>query len=656
MIALPRRRRRRHRHRDVHADLRPDQQADGLDVRPRIAGCVSHAHRRPRRRQHAAARLGDRSSSSAGLARFPIDPFFFLIGLTYALSVVLPRDAAGSSSAIRGSSICSSALDAHARVGVHLRDRRHHQLLLVALPAADHRREHDPVPPRRAAGRDAERDPVSRRSCSAQYLDVGFSPLASVARWSAGAADARRSRSTRWRSTCSGSSPWRCSPARWPRALRSAGARLERRVARDRRPAGVQRVRHRQPAERSGRRPTPTAASSRSTAPRRAITGLPGGAGDRPRRRRGAAAAARSSRRRLRDARRRRAAQRVDHQYRTADGRLIDLGLTATTLPLPDGRQRLPLHVPGRHRHAGASSASARMQQRLAAVGEMAAGIAHEIRNPLASMSGSIQVLRQELPLSDEQAQLMDIVLRESERLNDTIRVVPGLRAAAAVAVARLDVGKVVQDTATLLRNSAEVRRATTSSTSTCPPSPCGSRPTRTRSGRSSGIWRPTGCARCRRAAACCCRRRSSTTAAATSVVLDGRATRGAAFPPDELDGIFQPFRSSFEKGTGLGLAIVHRIVTDYSGAIQVSSTRRQRHDRARAAADARRSRPWPARRPCRRRRMPSYESSRDGRAAAAGRAARRRVGASRASSSSTTSRRCARCCASCCAATATRC
>ena len=62
------------------------------------------------------------------------------------------------------------------------------------------------------------------------------------------------------------------------------------------------------------------------------------------------------------------------------------------------------------------------MQQRLAAVGEMAAGIAHEIRNPLASMSGSIQILRQELPLSGEQEQLMDIVLRESERLNTTIR------------------------------------------------------------------------------------------------------------------------------------------------------------------------------------------------------------------------------------------
>jgi signal transduction histidine kinase len=47
----------------------------------------------------------------------------------------------------------------------------------------------------------------------------------------------------------------------------------------------------------------------------------------------------------------------------------------------------------------------------------------------------------------------------------------------------------------------------------------------------------------------------------------------GCGIPPAELDGLFQPFRSSFDKGTGLGLAVVHRIVTDYNGAIQVSST-----------------------------------------------------------------------------------
>ena len=47
----------------------------------------------------------------------------------------------------------------------------------------------------------------------------------------------------------------------------------------------------------------------------------------------------------------------------------------------------------------------------------------------------------------------------------------------------------------------------------------------------------------------------------------------GCGIPAEELDSIFQPFRSSFDKGTGLGLAIVHRIVTDYNGVIQVSST-----------------------------------------------------------------------------------
>jgi signal transduction histidine kinase len=50
-------------------------------------------------------------------------------------------------------------------------------------------------------------------------------------------------------------------------------------------------------------------------------------------------------------------------------------------------------------------------------------------------------------------------------------------------------------------------------------------------------------------------------------------ADEGRGIPAEELDGVFQPFSSTFERGTGLGLAIVHRIVTDYNGTIQVSST-----------------------------------------------------------------------------------
>ena len=107
--------------------------------------------------------------------------------------------------------------------------------------------------------------------------------------------------------------------------------------------------------------------------------------------------------------------------FTRADGRHIELGLSTAPLITPRGEIGFLFtfqDVTESRKH----EREARVQQRLAAVGEMAAGIAHEIRNPLASMAGSIQILRQELPLTDEQSQLMDIVLRESDRLNDTIR------------------------------------------------------------------------------------------------------------------------------------------------------------------------------------------------------------------------------------------
>src|SRR5262249_25638699 len=81
----------------------------------------------------------------------------------------------------------------------------------------------------------------------------------------------------------------------------------------------------------------------------------------------------------------------------------------------------------------------------------------HEIRNPLASMSGSIQILRQELPLSSEQEQLMDIVLRESERLNSTIRSFLAYARPQRFRIARFDLRRALNDTALLLRNNSEL-------------------------------------------------------------------------------------------------------------------------------------------------------------------------------------------------------
>jgi two-component system sensor histidine kinase PilS (NtrC family) len=261
---------------------------------------------------------------------------------------------------------------------------------------------------------------------------------------------------------------------------------------------------------------------------------------------------------------------RVDCQHRTAAGRLIDVGLTASTLAFPEGGTGFVWSFQD-VTDVRRLERDARLRQRLAAVGEMAAGIAHEIRNPLASMSGSIQVLRQELPLSDDQALLMDIVLRESERLNDTIKSFLAYARPQRSVLARLDVRKVVQDTAVLLRNSAEVRADHVIDVGLLSePVWCDADEHQIRTIvwnlATNGLRAMSHGGRLRLTI------NSERGPEGDDWVVLAVEDEGCGIAADDLDGIFQPFRSSFERGTGLGLAIVHRVVTDYRGTIQVSS------------------------------------------------------------------------------------
>ena len=261
---------------------------------------------------------------------------------------------------------------------------------------------------------------------------------------------------------------------------------------------------------------------------------------------------------------------RADHQYRSPDGRLLEIGLTVTTLSLPDGRSGY-LFTFQDVTDVRRLERGARMQQRLAAVGEMAAGIAHEIRNPLASMSGSIQVLRQELPLSEEQAQLMDIVLKESERLNDTIKSFLAYARPQRVMLTRLDVRRVVHDTAMLLRNSSELHDDHQVDVD-LPAEPVWIEADENQIRQivwnlaTNGLRAMTSGGRLLMSA----KTERDAGQDELSVTI---SDQGCGIPPADLDGLFQPFRSTFDKGTGLGLATVHRIVTDYNGSIQVSST-----------------------------------------------------------------------------------
>jgi two-component system sensor histidine kinase PilS (NtrC family) len=100
---------------------------------------------------------------------------------------------------------------------------------------------------------------------------------------------------------------------------------------------------------------------------------------------------------------------------------------------------------------------TSRRQDRMAAVGRMAASIAHEIRNPLAAMRGSIQMLHAEMDADTEQAQLMEIILRESDRLNKIVADYLNYARPRPAELKNVDLNSLVADTFKLLRNSNEI-------------------------------------------------------------------------------------------------------------------------------------------------------------------------------------------------------
>jgi two-component system sensor histidine kinase PilS (NtrC family) len=97
---------------------------------------------------------------------------------------------------------------------------------------------------------------------------------------------------------------------------------------------------------------------------------------------------------------------------------------------------------------------TSRRQDQLAAIGRMAASIAHEIRNPLAAMRGSIQMLRHEMKSDPSQTELMEIILRESDRLNRIITDFLTYARPRSVTQSRVDLGELLKQTFTLLRYS----------------------------------------------------------------------------------------------------------------------------------------------------------------------------------------------------------
>jgi two-component system sensor histidine kinase PilS (NtrC family) len=207
-----------------------------------------------------------------------------------------------------------------------------------------------------------------------------------------------------------------------------------------------------------------------------------------------------------------------------------------------------------------------RLKDRMAAVGELSAGIAHEIRNPLAAIAGSVQVLKGSSSLTPQEQRLMSIVLKESERLNKSISdflrfVRPQERRALA-----FDVAASLSETLDLLQNSPELDERHAIVREIDPPSfqlvgdADQIRQVFWNLARNAVQAMPQG---------------GTLTVRATAGGEDYRIVftdNGRGMSPADLQRLFQPFRTSFPSGTGLGMAISYRIVQAHGGRIDVTS------------------------------------------------------------------------------------
>jgi len=249
------------------------------------------------------------------------------------------------------------------------------------------------------------------------------------------------------------------------------------------------------------------------------------------------------------------------------NGRLRYLGMSATTLRDQRGEPRGYIFSFQDLTEIKALEEEVRLKDHMAALGEMAAGIAHEIRNPLASMSGSVQILKKSLQPEGEEGELLDIVLRESKRLDGIIRDFLLFTKPGRFSAEPADVVPVLRDALTLLRNSPEFTPKHSIVTrlegegvgalvdvnmikqvfwnlakNSLKAMPDGGTLT-------VGAWREND-----------------------STIGVSFADDGTGMTEEEIARAFEPFHGSFRDGTGLGLAVVFRIVQEHGGRIRIRS------------------------------------------------------------------------------------
>ncbi|MBE0557301.1 MAG: hypothetical protein IH628_08720 [Proteobacteria bacterium] len=261
---------------------------------------------------------------------------------------------------------------------------------------------------------------------------------------------------------------------------------------------------------------------------------------------------------------------RFEMAFLTGDGRKLLLGGSVSQLRDPSGLTIGKIIIFQDLTAMNEMKESLEKSRRLAFIGEMAASLAHEIRNPLASISGSIQMLKGDLVLNDTNARLMQIIVRGKDQLESFLkdfllmaRPAPGIREA-------LDVKQTIREVIESLRCISDWNRLI-EVTMLLTDEPLFIQANRTEIRQV--IWNlvlnavqamPEG---------------GILRIDARPVEIEGRAgaeiriaDTGCGIREQDRQRIFEPFYTTRDTGTGLGLAVVNRIIAAYRGKIHMQS------------------------------------------------------------------------------------
>jgi two-component system sensor histidine kinase HydH len=207
-----------------------------------------------------------------------------------------------------------------------------------------------------------------------------------------------------------------------------------------------------------------------------------------------------------------------------------------------------------------------RRVEKMAAIGEMAAGLAHEIKNPLASMTGSIQILRDGVHLDPDHARLMHIVLREADRLSSLVNNFLLFARPPAGKIERIELDKAVAETVELFERDANCRGRIS-----------------IQKDFKTGLFVDMDQVHLRQVLWNLLLNASEAINGSGTIAVRLYPTKphracievtddGCGMSNDTIKSIFDPFFTTKPNGTGLGLSIVHSIIESYDSRLEVGS------------------------------------------------------------------------------------